>query len=68
MIEKKKKELGLDNLTDKEIIMLAIKEASVIEKELKDEMQTNNISYVLNKNLADTLSKANEVLLNYIHK
>ena len=71
MIDKKKKELGLNHLTDKEIIMLALRESTEISKELKDEIQTNNIDYtgkVLNKKLVCTLSNANKVLLNYISR
>ena len=43
MIEDKKKELGLDFLTDREIIMLAIKESGEMKSQLKNEFDKNDI-------------------------
>ena len=71
MIEEKKKELGLCHLTDKEIIILAIKESEEIKKQLKSEFDKNDttkISKVINNELVNTLSKAEAVLLNHIYK
>lgn len=71
MAEDKKKELGIDHLTDREIIMLAIKESGEIKSQLKNEFDKNdisNVSKIINNNLVNTLSKAEEILLNHIYK
>lgn len=71
MLQDKKRKLELDFLSDKEIIILAIKESEEIKRELKIESDKNNTSSltkVINNELVNTLSKAEEILLNHIYK
>lgn len=71
MLQDRKRKLELDFLSDREIMILSIKESEEIKRELKIESDKNNtssLSKVINNNLVNTLSKAEEVLLNYIYK